>query len=306
MPSSKGKPGLADLKRLRQLAQAADTPAPAPAPPKRKRRKFMMGAQPSASNAQGRSGWPGVTEAQGGSDPPRATEAQGLGALSHRAPAGSHGTLPARPDPAVTGNLSPGAAQHTGATDGLTPVLPVKDRALFRSAVASVQPMPPPNRVILPPVPTAPPAILKQKRQAATGHEPAAPSPVSDQYAPARLAADASHFLQAGYGPDLLKKLERGHWPIEASLDLHGSTLDEARLRMDRFLSSCLQHSLRSVRVVHGKGHGSKNNAPVLKETVRRWLTQIEAVMAYVECAERDGGAGAVLVLLKAKEEREA
>jgi DNA-nicking Smr family endonuclease len=54
------------------------------------------------------------------------------------------------------------------------------------------------------------------------------------------------------------------------------------------------------VRIVHGKGYGSKDGEPVLKQTIRRWLTQMEAVSAYAECSERDGGAGAVQVLLQA------
>ncbi|WP_397474255.1 Smr/MutS family protein [Pusillimonas sp.] len=249
--SNKRKPGLADLKQLRQQAEAASTPAPAP--PKRKRRNFAASGKTAVPEAKE----PGTNN-----------------------PAGK-AALPVAASP-----------------------LTAEDKALFRRAVESVQPLAPPNRVILPPVPRAPRSILKQKRLAATGLEVVVPAAVSDHYAPARLAADASHFAQAGHGPDLVKKLAQGKWPIGASLDLHGSTLEEARLRMDGFLRSCLQHSIRCVRIVHGKGHGSKNNAPVLKETVRRWLTQLEDVMAYTECAERDGGAGAVLVLLRADEDQ--
>src|SRR5690606_12459682 len=97
---------------------------------------------------------------------------------------------------------------------------------------------------------------------------------------------------------DLIKGLRQGKWPVGASLDLHGSTLDEARERLDRFLSSCIEFDVRCVRIVHGKGHGSRGK-PVLKTSLRRWLTQIDAVLAYTECAEADGGAGAVLCLLK-------
>ncbi|WP_167752865.1 Smr/MutS family protein [Pusillimonas caeni] len=240
------KPGLADLKRLRQKAQAADTPVPAR--PRKKRR--------NASDKKSGEGAP----------PPESGDA--------------------------------GAGPET-ATEPLT----AEDKALFRQAVKSARPLAPTNRAILPPVPAASAPILKQRRQAAAGAEAAVPAPISDLYASPRLAPDASHFVQAGYGPDLLKKLAKGKWPIGASLDLHGATLDEARLRMDGFLRSCLQHGIRCVRIVHGKGHGSRNNAPVLKETVRRWLTQLEDVMAYAECDERDGGAGAVQVLLRADEE---
>jgi DNA-nicking Smr family endonuclease len=53
------------------------------------------------------------------------------------------------------------------------------------------------------------------------------------------------------------------------------------------------------VRVVHGKGLGSPNREPVLKNKVRRWLAQRDEVLAYCEAPRHEGGGGAVLVLLK-------
>lgn len=272
MQTIKDKPGLADLKRLRQQAEAAEAPAPL-------RRKGRAGARTDAAEG------------------PAARVAGAKGTVRDAAEA-AHG---ATGGPAA-GAPAKGAAEagrFAGASHADPPLAP-EDKALFRQAVKSVKPLAPVNRAILPPVPAASAPILKQRRQAATGTETLAPAPVSDHYASPLLAPDASHFVQAGHGPDLLKSLARGKWPISASLDLHGATLDEARQRMDGFLRSCLQHRIRCVRIVHGKGHGSKNNAPVLKETVRRWLTQLDDVMAYIECSERDGGAGAVQVLLKA------
>lgn len=121
---------------------------------------------------------------------------------------------------------------------------------------------------------------------------------VSDHYTSARIHHNDTEFLQSGHGPHLIKGLKKGKWPIQASLDLHGANLDEARERMDRFIQSCRDHRIKCVRIVHGKGHGSRNGDAVLKETVRRWLSQLAVVQAYVECAEPEGGAGAVLVLL--------
>lgn len=245
------KPGLADLKRLRQLALEAEAPPAAKPPPKsagrpgQKRKMAQSRAQSAAASGE-----------------------TGIG----------------RPSAPATD--APGALDQ-------------EDKVLFRQAVKSVQPLAPVNRRVLPPIAVAPSAILKQRRHAAAGTEPVALAQVSDSYAPAGLAQDPTRFLQAGHGPDVLKSLAKGKWPIGASLDLHGASLDEARLRMDRFLHSCLQHHVRCVRIVHGKGYGSKNNQPILKDTVRRWLTQLEDVLAYTECLEQDGGAGAVQVLLR-------
>ncbi|NYT67889.1 Smr/MutS family protein [Pusillimonas noertemannii] len=245
------KPGLADLKRLRQQAQAA----PVSAPPEPRRRDAA-----SAGGSTGKAGRKNALRESGGTRPKMVQDAP----------------------------------------DAASAPLADEDKALFRQAVKSVQPLAPSNRAVLPPVPAAPDRILKERRQAASGTEAPAPAPVSDHYASPLLAPDASHFVQAGHGPDLLKGLARGKWPASATLDLHGANLDEARLRLDGFLRSCLQHGVRCVRIVHGKGYGSKNNAPVLKDTARRWLTQLDDVMAYTECDERDGGSGAVLVLLRA------
>lgn len=122
---------------------------------------------------------------------------------------------------------------------------------------------------------------------------------VSDRFAPNATHYDDTEFSRGGQGPHLTKGLRKGKWPVQATLDLHGATVEDARGRLDGFLQACMEHQMRCVRIVHGKGYGSKNGNAVLKETVRRWLTQLAAVLAYVECAESDGGSGAVLVLLR-------
>jgi len=206
---------------------------------------------------------------------------------------------PGPSEPAVAAAAS-GAAQHFAqAGTAVDAGLSAEDRSLFRRAVKMVQPIKDAKRASLPPVPRAAADLLRQRREVAMGQDSPALSAISDHYAPAKL--DDGSFIQAGHGPDLIKDLKRGKWPIEASLDLHGSTLDEARERLEQFLQSCLAHGIKCVRIVHGKGYGSKDGAPVLKETVRRWLSQMQAVKAYTECAEHDGGSGAVQALLRLK-----
>lgn len=239
------KPGLADLKRLRQQALKDAQPDP-PSPRTTARKKQRKFAAPGRAPI---------------SEPP-----------------------------------------STQATEARTaPTVAESDKALFRRVMQSVHRLPEANRAILPPVPLAPKSVLQQKRIAASGKDPDQLSTVSDVYAPPDITADPTRYVREGHGPDLVKHLTKGKWPIEATLDLHGTTLDEARPRLDRFLRSCLEHKIKCVRIVHGKGHGSKGNTPVLKDTVRRWLTQIENVKAFAECEERDGGAGAVLALLQVK-----
>jgi len=108
-------------------------------------------------------------------------------------------------------------------------------------------------------------------------------------------------FLRPGLGSAILTKLRHGHWAVQAELDLHRLTSDEARDALADFLLDARWRGWRCVRVVHGKGLSSPNREPVLKGKVRRWLTRWDDVLAYCEAPRTAGGSGAVLVLLKAQ-----
>ena len=124
---------------------------------------------------------------------------------------------------------------------------------------------------------------------------------VSDEYgAEWLLESDESlSYRRAGLGEDVVRKLRRGHWTVSAQLDLHGMRVDEAREAVAEFLRECVRQERRCVRIIHGKGLGSANRIPILKEKVRRWLTQKEEVLAFAEARPEDGGSGVVLALLK-------
>jgi DNA-nicking Smr family endonuclease len=53
---------------------------------------------------------------------------------------------------------------------------------------------------------------------------------------------------------------------------------------------------------VHGKGYRSLDNQPVLKNNLNLWLRQHRDVQAFCSASPKDGGAGAVLVLLRLSE----
>jgi DNA-nicking Smr family endonuclease len=107
-------------------------------------------------------------------------------------------------------------------------------------------------------------------------------------------------FLREGLGSDVLRKLRRGHWVLQAELDLHGMTRTEARVAVAEFLLAALKQGWRCLRVIHGKGLGSKNREPVLKAQLGRWLSRREEVLAFCQARRHDGGSGALVVLLKA------
>ena len=112
---------------------------------------------------------------------------------------------------------------------------------------------------------------------------------------------EALSYTKEGIGPDVVRKLRRGHWVIQDQIDLHGMRRDEAREMIVEFLRQAALRGIRCVRIVHGKGLGSVNNEPVLKKLVHNWLVQRSDVIAFCQAKPADGGSGAVVVLLKGR-----
>lgn len=111
-------------------------------------------------------------------------------------------------------------------------------------------------------------------------------------------------FMRPGVQHEALRKLRRGEWVIQAELDLHGLTSDAARLAVAEFLQACRHHNKRCVRIIHGKGLGSRNREPVLKLKLKNWLAQRDEVLAFCQARPTDGGSGAALVLIKSRHQR--
>lgn len=110
---------------------------------------------------------------------------------------------------------------------------------------------------------------------------------------------DEQSFLRGAVSPDLLRKLRRGQWTIDAEIDLHGHSQDEAHEALMEFMRKARISGWRCVRIIHGKGLSSHQKIPILRNKVRRWLQQKDEVLAYCEPRPNAGGSGAVLVLLR-------
>ena len=187
------------------------------------------------------------------------------------------------------------AAAQSAARPGPPPPAPLDGPAAFRLAVADVIPLPPPNRADLPR--QRPKAIARYRHTEQSIMVDALSDPWEMD---ASVSADEElAFVRSGVPTATLKKMRRGGWVIRGELDLHGHTGDEARVALAAFLNHCNLENRRCVRIIHGKGYGSKNRLPVLKNKVRHWLMQREDVLAFCQAPTADGGAGAVIVLLK-------
>jgi DNA-nicking Smr family endonuclease len=105
-----------------------------------------------------------------------------------------------------------------------------------------------------------------------------------------------------GIDKNLLRSLRRGDFSIQDRLDLHGMSAADAHKAVERFLSDSRRAKKRCVLIVHGRGLNSKDQVPVLKASLKAWLSQKrlgQMVLAFATARPQDGGAGAVYVLLR-------
>jgi DNA-nicking Smr family endonuclease len=169
-----------------------------------------------------------------------------------------------------------------------------EDKALFLEHMRSVKP-------------------LTEKTKRVTSVNPKSPSPLKKR-SPPPVEAKKEYFLSDGiiepvfshttlsYAPSLpqrrFKALKNGHIAWEARLDLHGLHSDNARDALCQFISLQAKINKRCLLIVHGKG-GHEGLPPVIKNLVNRWLPQMDEVLAFHSALPKDGGTGALYVLLK-------
>lgn len=112
-------------------------------------------------------------------------------------------------------------------------------------------------------------------------------------------------FLEAsvrGLDPNVMRKLRAGDFTVQANLDLHGLTREQARPALELFIHKSKIAGHRCVLVVTGKGLNSPDQVSVLRSSVQEWLTRGKAsrpVLGLCSARPKDGGAGAVYVLLR-------
>lgn len=125
----------------------------------------------------------------------------------------------------------------------------------------------------------------------------------TEEFADLSIATgDELSFRRPGIQKRLFDDLRRGVIEPQAKLDLHGMRVVEARQAMRRFLDHALHRQLRCVLIIHGKGQGSDNQQPVLKQKTNQWLRQLDRVLAFSSAPGWNGGTGATYVLLSRKQ----
>jgi len=117
--------------------------------------------------------------------------------------------------------------------------------------------------------------------------------------------SDSDEFIEgkiAGFDARVMRKLRTGDFSTQANIDLHGLVRDEAKLALEGFIQKARVAGHRCVLVITGRGLHSKDSIPVLKQSVQGWLTRgkvSKQVLAFCSANPKDGGTGAVYVLLR-------
>ncbi len=173
------------------------------------------------------------------------------------------------------------------------------DRALWERVARTVTPLKP-ARVLAPklspqtappPAPPAPPPKMPA---------PAAPAPQNaGKAATPRVAARTIGDLDRKER----RRLARGVESIDARIDLHGMTQDEAHAALTRFVMGSQASGRRVILVITGKGRGGEG-AGILRRAVPHWLTARELsrlVVGFGAASATHGGDGALYVRLRSK-----
>jgi DNA-nicking Smr family endonuclease len=129
------------------------------------------------------------------------------------------------------------------------------------------------------------------------------PEYLSLDNAPMVKPDDFIEFKRDGVQDGVYRKLRLGKYPVQARLDLHRKSLEQARDEIVKFLRQCLRMDIRTVIIVHGKGERS-NPPAMMKSYTSAWLKQIKDVMCFHSAQRHHGGTGAMYVLLRKSAEK--
>ncbi len=168
------------------------------------------------------------------------------------------------------------------------------DKVLFMQAMTGVKPLKNQTIAVQQPKNTSDPNALF-KRAAATGGEEMPTSALSDMQALLNpVASEAFLIYKTATLPNKkFEQLKQGKLRWYDAVDLHSSSIDDARQAVLKLITMAQTADETVVKIVHGKGDA------LLKTCVNGWLQQLPQVLGFVSAPAKDGGTGAVLVLLK-------
>lgn len=177
----------------------------------------------------------------------------------------------------------------------------ISDADLFKTALGGVKKIDNSNiaKIERTNIRKKPDAKTLAKRAAAEGAFETDDAELSDTQAvlnPVASQATLSYRI-ATLQHKVFEDLKAGNLRWFEAVDLHGCTVEEARSAVLQIIQIAKDENQNVIKIVHGKGPDA-----ILKTYVNGWLRQHRDVLAFVSAPEKQGGTGAVLVLLKRAE----
>jgi DNA-nicking Smr family endonuclease len=161
-----------------------------------------------------------------------------------------------------------------------------EDQALFLNAVRDAKPLATRDRLAVPPPPPSP-----------TPRASVLPPEIK-----LTLEGDGQRYGARAPGVSLAQvaELRTGKMGLEATLDLHGISVDDGIEKLRAFLVESQRLGRRRIRVIHGKGLHSDVGAPLREAVVGDLLGPVSGLIrAFASACASDGGEGATIVVLK-------
>ncbi|PIZ05195.1 MAG: DNA mismatch repair protein MutS [Gammaproteobacteria bacterium CG_4_10_14_0_8_um_filter_38_16] len=187
----------------------------------------------------------------------------------------------------------------------LTHFISAEEKQLFRDAVFDVKPLKTTSDfekqdALIESKPVSEKISIKQVSRQSAAHFPEEKTIFCfDQTQPEMTGSDVMSFARPGLQHKRFSQFKQGKIRAEATLDLHEHTSDAAIQAVDHFLMRCQYRGLRAVCIIHGKGHFSANNKPILKNLLNNYLRVHPCVLAFHSAKNKAGGTGAMMVLIK-------
>lgn len=170
-----------------------------------------------------------------------------------------------------------------------------EDKELFRSEVGAVRPVEVKDRI-------DPIKRVSREPTMSKADEAEVMEELLEEMDEWLETGDELSYLRPGYQMRLLKRLKRGSYSVRGELDLHQMRARDATEAIREFLAEAHREGAYCLRIVHGKGRRSgSERGPVLKNLVNGYLRRRKDVIAFASAPPKEGGTGAVHLLLRRK-----
>ena len=180
-----------------------------------------------------------------------------------------------------------------------------KESHLFRSLLGNVAPIKSSGKVPLKRRACDSPGTRNRRLSAERGDSLLQDGLASRDYITPLGPQDILSFKRDGVQHGVFKKLRLGQYPVEAAIDLHRMSFEQARTELAGFVKDCIREEVRTALINHGKGI-QRNPPALLKSSVNHWLRQLEQVLAFHSAQPQHGGSGATYVLFRKGSKRKA